>query len=99
MLKDMLSENILRMEGVYVMGIGSITSTNSMSGIQKISAAPTDPKTKNIKNEITEAKQQMQKLSPKEELLRGCFSGGTLCVLASAADRSGLFRLPELLPV
>lgn len=50
------------------MGIGSVTSTNSTAGMQMISAASTDPKIKNIQNEITEAKQQMQKLSSKEEL-------------------------------
>lgn len=50
------------------MGIGSVTSTNSVAGMQMISAASTDPKIKNIQNEITEAKQQMQKLSSKEEL-------------------------------
>ena len=50
------------------MGIGSITSTNSMSGMQMITAASTDPKIKNIQNEITDAKQQMQKLSSKEEI-------------------------------
>lgn len=50
------------------MGIGSVTSTNSMSGVQTITAASTDPKIKNIQNEITDAKQQMQKLSSKEDL-------------------------------
>ena len=50
------------------MGIGSVTSTNSMSGIQTNMAASTDPKIKNIQNEITDAEQQMQKLSSKEEL-------------------------------
>lgn len=50
------------------MGIGSVTSTNSMSGMQTITAASTDPKIKNIQNEITDAKQQMQKLSSKEDL-------------------------------
>ena len=50
------------------MGIGSVTSTNSMSGMQMITAASTDPKIKNIQNEITDAKQQMQKLSSMEEL-------------------------------
>ncbi|MDE6740245.1 MAG: hypothetical protein K2K07_14275 [Lachnospiraceae bacterium] len=50
------------------MGIGSVTSTNSMSGIQTNMAASTDPKIKNIQNEITDAKQQMQKLSSKEDL-------------------------------
>ena len=50
------------------MGIGSVTSTNSMSGMQLITAASTDPKIKNIQNEITDAEQKMQKLSSKEEL-------------------------------
>ena len=50
------------------MGIGSITSTNSMSNMQMITAASTDPKIKNIKNEITDAEQQMHKISSKEEL-------------------------------
>ena len=30
-------------EGDYAMGIGSVTSTNSMSGMQTITAASTDP--------------------------------------------------------
>lgn len=50
------------------MGIGSVTSTNSMSGMQALKSVSTDPKIKKIENEITNAKQQMQKLSPKEEL-------------------------------
>ena len=50
------------------MGIGSITSTNSMSGKQMLKSVSTDPKIKKIENEITNAKQQMQKLSPKGEL-------------------------------
>lgn len=50
------------------MGIGSITSTNSMSSAQMIAAASTNSKIKSIENEITNAKQQMQKLSSKEEL-------------------------------
>ena len=50
------------------MGIGSVTSTNSMSVMQTITTASTDPKIKNIQNEITDAKQQMQKLSSKEDL-------------------------------
>lgn len=50
------------------MGIGSVTSTNSMSSMQTLKAVSTDPKIKKIENEITNAKQQMQKLSPKEEL-------------------------------
>ena len=50
------------------MGIGSVTSTNSMSGMQTLKAVSADPKIKKIENEITNAKQQMQKLSPKAEL-------------------------------
>lgn len=50
------------------MGIGSVTSTNSMSSMRMLSTVPTDSKSKNIQNEITNAKQQMQKISPKEEL-------------------------------
>ena len=50
------------------MGIGSVTSTNSMSSMQMLKAVSTDPKIKKIENEITNAKQQMQKLSPTEEL-------------------------------
>ena len=50
------------------MGIGSITSTNSMSSMQTLKAVSTDPKIKKIQSEITNAKQQMQKLSPTEEL-------------------------------
>ena len=64
----MLSENILLREGDCAMGIGSITSTNSMSNMQMITAASTDPKIKNIQNEITDVEQQMQKISSKEEL-------------------------------
>ncbi len=50
------------------MGIGSVTSTNSMSSMQMLTSVPTDPKIKNIENEISKAKQQMQKISPKEDL-------------------------------
>lgn len=50
------------------MGIGGVTSTNSMSNMQMNTAASTDPKIKNIETEIKDAKQQMQKLSSKEEL-------------------------------
>ncbi len=50
------------------MGIGSVTSANSISNMQMITAASTDPKIKNIQNEIADAKQQMQKLSSQEEL-------------------------------
>lgn len=50
------------------MGIGSVTSTNNMSGMQMITAASTDPKIKNTQNKITDAKREMQKLSSKEDL-------------------------------
>lgn len=50
------------------MGIGSVTSMSSMSGMQMTTAASTDPKIKNIQNEITDAEQEMQKLSSMEEL-------------------------------
>ena len=50
------------------MGIGGVTSTSSMSNMQTLKAVSTDPKIKKIQNDITNAKQQMQKLSPKEEL-------------------------------
>lgn len=50
------------------MGIGSVTSTNSVSNIQMMKAASTDPKIKNIQNKITDAEQKMQKISSKEEL-------------------------------
>lgn len=50
------------------MGIGRVTSTNSMSSMQTNTAASTDPKIKNIENEIKDAKQQLQKLSSKEDL-------------------------------
>lgn len=47
------------------MGIGSVASTNSMSGIQMNTV---DSKSKKFQNEITSTQQQMQKLSSKEEL-------------------------------
>lgn len=50
------------------MGIGRVTSTNNMSSMQTNTAASTDPKIKNIENEIKDAKQQLQKLSSKEDL-------------------------------
>ncbi len=50
------------------MGIGSVTSTNSMSSMRMLTAVSSDSKIKNIQNEITNAKQQMQKISPKEDL-------------------------------
>ncbi|MDE6388520.1 MAG: hypothetical protein K2L82_12025 [Lachnospiraceae bacterium] len=50
------------------MGIGSITSTNSLSVMQMSTADLKDQKSKNIQNEITDVQQQMQKLSSKEDL-------------------------------
>lgn len=50
------------------MRIGSITSTNSMSVMQTTAADTKDQKSKSIQNEITNAQQQMQKLSSKEDL-------------------------------
>lgn len=47
------------------MGIGSIASTNSMSGLQLTAV---DSKSKKFQNEITNAQQQMQKLSSTQEL-------------------------------
>ena len=50
------------------MGIGSVTSTNSMSDMRTLTSVSSDSKIKNIENEISKAKQQMQKISPKDEL-------------------------------
>lgn len=50
------------------MGIGSVTSMNNMSSAQMHTAVSTDSKINSIQNKITDAKQQMQKISPKEEL-------------------------------
>lgn len=50
------------------MGIGSITSTNSMSARQMPAAGLKDQKSKSIQSEITEMQQKMQRLSSKEEL-------------------------------
>lgn len=50
------------------MGIGSVTSTNSMSGMQMIKASSTDSKSKSIQNDITDVQQKLQKLDSKEEL-------------------------------
>ena len=50
------------------MGIGSVTSTNSMSSMRMLTSVSSNSKIKDIENEITNAKQQMQKISPKEEL-------------------------------
>ncbi len=51
-----------------MMGIGSVTSMNNMSGIQTAMTGQTDVKSKNIQNKITGIQQQMQKLSSKEDL-------------------------------
>lgn len=50
------------------MGVGSITSMSSMSGIQTTTAARTDVKSKNIQKEIDDAQQQMRKVASQEEL-------------------------------
>lgn len=50
------------------MGIGGVTSTNSVSGMQMMTAGSTDQKSKSLQNEITTATQQMQKLASKEDL-------------------------------
>ncbi|MDE7199331.1 MAG: FlxA-like family protein, partial [Lachnospiraceae bacterium] len=50
------------------MGIGGITSANSMSVMQMTSSNVTDSRSKNIQKEITDTQQQMQKLSSKEDL-------------------------------
>lgn len=50
------------------MGIGSVTSMNSMSDMPVSVAGSTDSKSKNIQNEITSIQQEIQGLSSKEEL-------------------------------
>lgn len=50
------------------MGISSITSTNSMSAMQMTGANSRDQKSKSIQSEITNAQQQIRKLSSKEDL-------------------------------
>ena len=50
------------------MGVGGVTSMNSMSSVQMTMTHSADVKSKKIKNEITEAQQQMQKLSSEQEL-------------------------------
>ncbi len=50
------------------MGISSITSTNSMSAMQMTAPNLKDQKSKNIQSDITNAQQQMKKLSSKEDL-------------------------------
>lgn len=64
----MLSETSFGREGDHSMGIGGVTSTNSVSGMQMMTAGSTDQKSKSIQNEITTATQQMQQLSSKEDL-------------------------------
>lgn len=50
------------------MGIGGITSANSMSVMQMPSTDLKDHKSKNIQNEITDVQQKLQKLSSESEL-------------------------------
>lgn len=50
------------------MGIGSVTSMNSVSGMQMTITGSADSKIKSIQNEITGVEQQMQMLSSKEDL-------------------------------
>lgn len=50
------------------MGIGGVTSTNSMSVMQMTTTNITDTKSKSIQKELTDVQQQMQKLSSDEEL-------------------------------
>lgn len=50
------------------MGVGSITSMNSMSSVWTTKTGSKDIESKKIQNEITEKQQQMQKVSSKEEL-------------------------------
>ncbi|MDE6601119.1 MAG: hypothetical protein K2K90_02935 [Lachnospiraceae bacterium] len=50
------------------MGIGSITSTGSMSSMQITATDLKDQKSKSIQKEITDVQQQMQKLSSEGEL-------------------------------
>ena len=50
------------------MGVGSVTSVNSMSSILMTRASSPDVKSKKIQDEITDLQQQMQKVSSKEDL-------------------------------
>lgn len=50
------------------MGVGSVSSMNSMPGMQISKAGLTDTKSKKVQNEITEMQREMQKLSSDEEL-------------------------------
>ena len=54
------------------MGIGSVGSFNRMSGMQILSGS-TDTKSKSIQKEITDAQQQIKKLSSKEEINKRSF--------------------------
>ncbi|MBD5470430.1 MAG: hypothetical protein HDR19_04790 [Lachnospiraceae bacterium] len=50
------------------MGVGSVTSMNSMSSVWTNKTGSKDIESKKIENEITDRQQQMQKVSAKEEL-------------------------------
>ena len=50
------------------MGVGRITSMNSMSGMWRTTKGSADVKSKNIQNEIKDLQQQMQKISSNEKL-------------------------------
>lgn len=50
------------------MGVGAVSSMNSMSGMQMPVSGFTDTKSKKVQNEITQVQRQMQKLSSDEEL-------------------------------
>lgn len=67
-LTDVLFEAFYDRSGGYIMGVGNITSMNSMSGIWKTTAGSSDVKSKTIQNQITEKQQQMQKISSEKEL-------------------------------
>ena len=50
------------------MGIGSVTSSNSMSVMQMTTAAAPDAKSKKIQDEITDVERELQKVSSNSEL-------------------------------
>lgn len=50
------------------MGISNVTSMNRMPSMHMTTAALTEPKIKNIQNELTNVQLQMQKLTSKKEL-------------------------------
>lgn len=50
------------------MGIGSVTSTGSISSMRTYTAGSSEPRNKNLQNEIANVQQQMQTLSSKEDL-------------------------------